>query len=60
MPKKKFRVFAREVWVQAYTTTADDEEGAKSAVLNGDGTPEDDTLEFSHMYAIEAWEVEPA
>jgi hypothetical protein len=54
----KFIVNVREVYVQGYKVTADDEETAKAIVRAGGGVIDEDRFEYSHTLDSETWTVE--
>lgn len=54
---RRYRVYVREVWVQAYETEAMTPEGAISKVRRGERTLDEDSFEYSHNLDAETWEV---
>ncbi len=58
MAKKRFNVSVREVHIQQISVIAESSEEAIHLVEEGEGTPLDNTLEYSHTLETDTWTAE--
>lgn len=55
---KTYRVFVKEVWVQAFDIEAESKEEAIKLITEGDGDIVQDELDYSHSLDPDTWTVE--
>lgn len=55
---KIYRVFVKEVWVQAFDIEAESKEEAIKLITEGDGDIVQDELDYSHSLDPDTWTVE--
>ncbi len=55
----KYKVIAKEIWLQEYTVEANTEEEARRLVDEGEGSAVENSFNFYELYGEESWIVEP-